>query len=178
MQSSEAKRRLIYRGTKLDLALQSVATRDGGSIDREVVIHRGAVALLVYVDADHLCLVRNVRYAVGETLLEVPAGTIDEGESPAETAARELKEETGYTAASIKPAGSWWVSPGILNERMYLFECTDLTPGESALAPDERLEPVIVPWHVALAMIADGRIQDAKSMLAILLTAKRRESSA
>jgi ADP-ribose pyrophosphatase len=169
MSSDHPPRRIIYRGTKIDLALQLITRADGSTVEREVVLHRGAVALLAVVDADHLCLVRNRRYAVGATLLEVPAGTIDPGELPEATAARELREETGYTAERLQKLTSWWVSPGVFNECMHLFACTGLTPGPNDLAPDEELEPVVVSWDDALRMVADQRISDAKSMLAIFL---------
>lgn len=162
-------RRIIYQGRKIDLALQPVRLSDGSTAPREVVLHRGAVALLPMVDSDRVCLVRNTRYAVGQTLLEVPAGTLDSLESPETTAHRELQEETGYLAGRIELISSWWVSPGVMNERMYLYRCLDLTQGASAPEPDEQLEPVIISWTDALAMVMDGRIQDAKSMLAILL---------
>jgi ADP-ribose pyrophosphatase len=162
-------RRVIYRGLKIDLALQPVRLADGGVADREVVLHRGAVALVPMVDPDHVCLVTNHRHAVGETLLEVPAGTIDEGESPDQTAPRELAEETGYHAARITFLRSWHVSPGVMNEHMFLYLCEDLTPGPTDHQPDERLETRVVAWSEALAMVHDGRISDAKTMLAILL---------
>ena len=169
MPDTHPARRLIYLGRKIDLALQEVTLADGSKAEREVVLHRGAVALLPFVDDDHVCLVRNARYAVGKTLLEVPAGTIDRGESPDETAPRELKEETGYDAGRIERVAEWFVSPGVFTERMYLYVCTDLRPGQTEHQADERLEPVIVAWTDALAMARDGRIEDAKSMLAILL---------
>lgn len=162
-------RRVIYQGRKIDLALQEVQLADGSKAEREVVVHRGAVALVPMVDANHVCLVKNDRYAVETTLLEVPAGTIDVGESPDQTAPRELSEETGYRAGKITRIAEWFVSPGVMTERMYLYLCEDLTPGPTQHQPDERLEPVIVAWSEALAMIRDGRIVDAKSMLAILL---------
>jgi ADP-ribose pyrophosphatase len=162
-------RRIIYRGHKIDLALQAVPLGDGGVAEREVVLHRGAVALLALVDDDHLCLVRNERYAVGRTLLEVPAGTLEPGEAPEAAAARELREETGYRAGRIEPLGGWWVSPGVMSERMHLYRCTGLTPGPTAHQPDERLEPVVVSWAEAIEMVRDGRIDDAKTMLALLI---------
>ncbi len=167
-------RRIIYRGRKIDLALQSIALADGTAAEREVVIHPGAVALVPMVDADHVCLVRNLRYAAGRTLLEVPAGTLDPGELPDSAAPRELAEETGYRAGRIELLRDWWVSPGLFTERMSLYLCEDLTPGPTEHQPDERLEPVIVPWAEALAMVADGRIDDAKTMLALLLCEARR----
>jgi ADP-ribose pyrophosphatase len=168
-ESPPPARRIVYRGLKIDLALQQVPLADGGFAEREVVVHRGAVALVPMVDPDHVCLVTNDRYAVGETLLEVPAGTIDEGETPDRTAPRELAEETGYRAGKITFLRSWFVSPGVMSERMFLYLCEDLTPGPTDLQPDERLETRIVPWPEALAMALDGRIKDAKTILALLL---------
>jgi ADP-ribose pyrophosphatase len=160
-------RRVIYRGLKIDLALQSVPLADGTFSDREVVVHRGAVALVPMVDDQHVCLVENQRYAIGKTLLEVPAGTIDLGESPEQTAERELQEETGYRAGRMRLIRDWYVSPGVMTERMYLFLCDDLEPGPTHLELDERLKTVIVRWADALAMIESGRIEDAKTMLAL-----------
>ena len=167
-------RRVIFRGRKIDLALQAVPLADGTASEREVVVHRGAVALVAMVDAGHVCLVRCHRYAVGRTLLEVPAGTIDPGESPDVTAARELREETGYTAGRLARVAEWYVSPGVMTERMYVYLCTDLRPGPTEHQPDERIEPVVVPWDEAIEMAHDGRIEDAKSMLALLLCDRHR----
>ena len=82
---------------------------------------------------------------VGKTLLEVPAGTIDEGESPEQTAERELQEETGYRAGTIRRLRDWYVSPGVMTERMYLFLCEDLEPAPAPRARRET-QDVIVPW--------------------------------
>ncbi len=174
MPDSNPARRLIYRGLKIDLALQRVPLADGTHVDREVVLHRGAVALVPMVDEHHVCLIQNQRYAVGKTLLEVPAGTIDAGETAAQTAERELLEETGYRAARIRPIREWYVSPGVMNERMYLFVCEDLEPGPVRHQPDERIVTVIVPWTDAMAMVDDGRIEDAKTMLAITIVDRLR----
>ena len=168
--------RILYRGRKIDLALRPVTLADGSTAEREVVLHRGAVALLPMLDGDRVCLIRNRRYAIGKTLLEVPAGTIDPGEPPDACAARELREETGYVAGRLTLLTEWWVSPGLFTERMYLFRCDDLRPGRHALEPDEAIEPVEVPWDDAVAMALDGRIEDAKSMLAILYWDRRRSA--
>lgn len=168
MSETSKPRRTVYRGRKIDLALQTVVLADGSSAEREVVVHRGAVALVPMVDPDHVCLIENYRYTIDKTLLEVPAGTIDAGESPDETAPRELTEETGYIAGKITRIRDWFVSPGVMNERMYLYLCEDLRPGPTNHQPDEQLKPVVVPWADAVRMVLAGRIEDAKTMVAIL----------
>jgi ADP-ribose pyrophosphatase len=169
MSDAELSRRVIYRGSKIDLALQSIRLHDGTLAEKEVVLHRGAVALVPMVDDERVCLVRNERYAVNQTLLEVPAGTIEPGESPDQTAERELLEETGYRAGRMRRIREWFVSPGVMNERMYLYLCEDLVAGPSQLAPDERLQCIVVPWSGAMLMAEDGRIEDAKTLIALLV---------
>jgi ADP-ribose pyrophosphatase len=176
MNDPQPTRRMIFRGRKIDLALQEVALRDGTMAEREVVLHRGAVALVPMVDDGHVCLVRNRRYTVDRMLLEVPAGTIDPGESADQTAERELLEETGYRAGRIRRIREWFVSPGVMNERMYLYVCEDLRPGPVRPELDEVLETVIVPWDEALAMADDGRIEDAKTLLALFICERMRRS--
>jgi ADP-ribose pyrophosphatase len=174
MDDTTAHRRVIYRGRKIDLALQPVRLADGTMADREVVVHRGAVALVPMVDADHVCLVENGRYAVGRTLLEIPAGTIDPGETPDATAPRELAEETGFRAGRIRRIAEWYVSPGVMNERMFLYLCEELTLGPADHQPDEQLKNVVLPWTEAVAMALEGRIEDAKTRLALLLVDRMR----
>ena len=170
-------RRVIYRGKKIDLALQEVTLADGSTADREVIVHCGAVALVAMVDADRVCLQSNRRYSVGKTLIEVPAGTIDPGETPDETAPRELAEETGFRAGKVTKISEWWVSPGVFTERMHLYLCEDLTPGPTEHQPDETLANVIVPWSEAMAMIDDGRIDDAKTIVALTICDRRRRTA-
>jgi ADP-ribose pyrophosphatase len=149
---------------------------DGSVRTREVVIHPGSVVVVPLVSAASVCLVEVVRVAVGETLLELPAGTLDRDEPPLATAARELAEETGYRAGRIEPAGSFWMSPGILRERMHLFVAHDLVPGPQALEPGEQIRTRLVPWGEAVAMCRDGRIEDAKTIAGILLVEARRRA--
>jgi len=150
-------------------------SRHGGRREREVVVHPGSVVVLPLVDDDAVVLIEVVRVAVGRTLVELPAGTLDRpGEPPAEAAARELAEETGYRAGRLEPLGELWMSPGILRERMHLFVARDLQAGQQALEPGEFITPKVVAWHEAVAMCLDGRIDDAKSVAAILLADARR----
>jgi ADP-ribose pyrophosphatase len=141
-----------------------------------VVRHPGSVVIVPLVSSQEVCLVEVVRVAVGRTLLELPAGTLDRVESLEEAARRELAEETGYRAGRIVPAGEMWMSPGILRERMHLFVAEDLIAGPQALEPGEQIRTRVVTWDEAIAMCLDGRIDDAKTIAGLLLTAARRRS--
>jgi ADP-ribose pyrophosphatase len=141
---------------------------DGRIVTRETVQHPGAVVILPLLDDGRVCLIRNYRIAVDQTLLELPAGTLEPGEEPAVTAARELQEETGYRAARIEPLLQFFMSPGILNERMHLFLATGLAAGETALDAGEQIETCVVDWDEAMSLVAKGDVQDAKSLVALL----------
>ncbi|NDC62457.1 MAG: NUDIX domain-containing protein [Planctomycetia bacterium] len=147
---------------------------DGTVRDREIVQHPGSVVILPLPSADEVCLVEVVRVAVGRTLLELPAGTLDRVETLEQAARRELAEETGYRAGRIRAAGEFWVSPGILRERMHLFVAEDLVAGEQSLEPGEQIRTRVVGWDEAVAMCLDGRIADAKTIAGLLLEDRRR----
>jgi ADP-ribose pyrophosphatase len=165
---------LLFQGRRFRVERVAQPCADGSQRDREVIRHPGSVVIVPFVSPSEICLVEVVRVAVGRTLLELPAGTLDRDEPPIATAARELAEETGYRAGRIEPAGGYWMSPGILRERMHLFVARDLAAGEQALEPGELIQPRVVAWEEAVAMCLDGRIDDAKSVAAILAVAVRR----
>ena len=148
----------------------------GGERIREVVLHPGSVVVVPLLPDDRVCLIDVVRTAVGTTLLELPAGTLDREESLADAARRELREETGFLAGRIEPIGGLWMSPGILRERMHLFAASDLEAGPQALEPGEQISTRVVSWDDAVAMCLDGRIEDAKTIAAILMINARREA--
>jgi ADP-ribose pyrophosphatase len=141
---------------------------DGREHVKETVQHPGAVAILPLLDDGRVCLIRNWRVAVRKTLIELPAGTLEHGEDPAVTAARELIEETGYRASRVEALRSFTMSPGILNERMHLYLATGLTPGETALEAGEQIEPLLVAWSEAMRMAYDGEIEDAKTLVGLM----------
>ena len=136
---------------------------------REIVRHPGAVVVLPLLDDGRVCLICNYRISVKQTLIELPAGTLEPGEEPIQNAERELMEETGYRAAQLRQLHAFYLSPGILDERMHLFLATGLTAGETAREAGEEIDNLVVPWEEAVQMAVDGRIQDAKSIVGLLL---------
>jgi ADP-ribose pyrophosphatase len=170
-QSTEDKpmpRTIVYRGRKIQVAVDEEPGAGGQTVRRDVVLHPGAVAVLPLVDADHVCLLRNHRPAIGDTLWEIPAGTLEPGEPVADAAVRELAEETGYRAGRWQKLLEFFPSPGVLSERTHLFAAHDLTAGAAHPEADEQLEPHVVPWSQALAWALDGTIRDAKTLVALL----------
>jgi ADP-ribose pyrophosphatase len=103
-------RQIVHRGRKIEVALETSVLPDGETVERDLILHPGAVAILPLLDDGHVCLVRNLRPNVGETLWEIPAGTLEAGEAPAAAAVRELAEETGYTAASWRKLAEFFPS--------------------------------------------------------------------
>jgi ADP-ribose pyrophosphatase len=141
---------------------------DGKLHQREVVRHPGSVVILPCVDDAQVCLIRNYRAAVGKTLIELPAGTLEPGEDPQATAFRELIEETGYRAKEMRRLHAFYAAPGILDERMTLFAATNLTAGEPQREAGEQIENLLVSWNEALDMVRGGEICDAKTIVGLL----------
>jgi ADP-ribose pyrophosphatase len=158
----------LFAGERFRVVRRRQTLPDGRQHAREVILHPGAVTVLPLVTSDQVLLIRNYRLAVQQTLLELPAGTLEPGEDPREAALRELEEETGYRAESMQPLHSFWMSPGILQERMHLFVAQGLTRGVSRLEAGEQIEPLIVSWPEVLELIRSGSIQDAKTLVGLL----------
>jgi ADP-ribose diphosphatase len=144
-------------------------TSDGQMRTRAVVRHPGAVTVIPMIDDDHVCLIRNFRVSVDQTLIELPAGTLEPPEPPIQAAHRELREETGYQAGTMKELHSFYLSPGILDERMHLYVATDLKEVGAAREPGEEIENMIVTWDEALRMVDSCEIQDAKTIVGLLM---------
>ena len=162
-------RELVHAGRKIRVYRDTQTAPDGTVIVRDVIDHPGAVVILPVVSASEVCLLRNTRFVVGETLWEIPAGTLEPGEDPLDAAKRELAEETGYTAATWTAKGYLFASPGVLNERLYLYFAESLTPGPQRLEADEEMTAHTLPLAEAVAMCLDGRVRDCKTVTALLM---------
>ncbi len=158
----------IYAGRVVSLRLDDVELPSGRAETREIVEHRGAVAIVALTPTRDVLLVRQFRSAVGRRLLELPAGTMEPGETGEACAQRELAEEVGMRAERWRPLGSVFPSPGFLTEVVHLFVADDLSP-QTAAAEEEDLEVVSVPLPEARGLVLAGEICDAKSVAGILL---------
>lgn len=159
---------MVYKGKIINLRVDQVSFPGGKTGFREVVEYAGAVAI-VPVDAEgQLLLVRQYRYAVGKTLLELPAGKLEPCEDIQASASRELLEETGHEAVNLKHLISFFSTPGFTNEKLHIFLATGLKLKEQNLDEDEFIDVIQVPFEKAVDMIWKGEICDAKSVAGIL----------
>jgi ADP-ribose pyrophosphatase len=161
-----------WTGRRISVRVDEVERADGHRTTREIVEHPGAVAILAW-DGDRLAMVRQWRHATGRALLEIPAGTLEPDEPPAETARRELAEECGLAAATWEEGPRFFTAPGFCTELMHLYLATDLTDAPSLADADEQIEPSWMTLADGLAAIDDGRIVDAKSIAGIGWLARR-----
>lgn len=162
-------RALLHRGAKFDYEEVTVHRPGAAPVKRQLVRHPGAVVVLPLLDNGDVVLIRNWRASVEGWMWELPAGTLERGEEPAACAARELREETGYQAATIRALGRFHTSPGLSDEVMWAFVATGLAAGPQRLEAGEQIGVAVTPRARALGMIASGDLTDAKSMLALLL---------
>jgi ADP-ribose pyrophosphatase len=163
-------RELLHKGRKFDL--EKVTRADGSGVSREVIRHPGAVAILPILETPgrdpQVLFVHNERAAVGKRLLELPAGTREQGEPPELTAGRELIEETGYQAAKITKICAFYTTPGLTDELMHAYVARGLTFVGQRLEADESMTVVPVPANDTLGMIDRGELSDAKTILILL----------
>lgn len=166
----------VFEGRVFNVTVDTV--REGElTYQRDVVHHHGSAVILPLFDDGTVALVRQYRHPAVRYLLEAPAGSLDEGERPDDGAARELQEELGLVAARMEKLSEFFVSPGFCEEKMWVFLATELTQGPQRLEEDEVLEVVRLPINDALEMISSGEIQDAKTIIALMLAAPRAGST-
>ena len=164
----------IYEGRVVSLRVDEIEVASGRNVRREVVDHPGAVVVVPIDDQGRILWVRQHRYAVGRDLLELPAGTLEHGETPEATARRELPEETGFAAAQWQRLGGFFTAPGFCTEYIHAFLATALTPEYAQGDEDEEMEVVPLSLDESLARIDSGEVEDAKSIAAILYYIRRR----
>jgi ADP-ribose pyrophosphatase len=170
--------RRVYSGRVLNLDVDTVRFPNGQSGELEMIRHPGAAAVVPVLTADgsedpQILLIRQYRYAAGGAIWEVPAGRLEEGESPEACARRELLEETGATAGRWDHLTTVYTTPGFTDERIHIFAARDLAvkPHETRRDPDEFMEVKPVSVSSAVGMIRDGEIIDAKTIVAVLFYA-------
>lgn len=166
---------LIYRGRVINLRVDNVRLPDGNRAMREVVEHSPAVGILAEADNGDIFLVRQYRYPVGEFLLEIPAGIIEDGEKPAETARRELQEEIGYDSLEMTEVGRFYTSPGFSSELIVLFHARDLIRSVRESDPDEFLEVIRLTIPELLEKVASGMIRDSKTLTSLFWYLRKKE---
>ncbi len=160
----------IFDGHLLHVKSDRVRLPNGHEAVREWIKHPGAAAVVPYFDNGDVLLVKQYRYPVGQITLEIPAGKLDApGEDPKDCALRELSEETGYSAATIEKLGMIATTVGFSDEYIHLYAAKNLQRGEQHPDDDEFINALRMPFAEALTMIKDGRIIDAKSIIALLM---------
>ena len=162
----------VFEGPVFNVTVDTVSEGEH-TYKRDVVHHPGSAVIIPVHDDGTVVLVKQYRHPAVRYLLEAPAGTLAEGERPEVGAARELQEELGLVAARLEKLSEFFVSPGFLEEKMWVFLATDFSEGQQQLDDDEFLDIVRLPLAEALEMITSGEIQDAKTIIGLMLAAPR-----
>jgi ADP-ribose pyrophosphatase len=168
--------RRVYNGRIFGIDVVTVRFPNGSTGELEILRHPGASAVVPFLsdpagEDPQILLIKQYRYAAGGFIYEVPAGRIDEGETPEQCAERELREETGCTAERLEYMYMMYTTPAFTDERIYLYMAVGLTHGETSHESDEFMSMEPMPLSRALELIRDGEIKDAKTALAILYAA-------
>ena len=162
----------VFDGRVVKVTVDTVSEGDL-TYQREVVHHPGSAVIVPVHDDGTVSLVRQYRHPTVRYLLEVPAGTLSDGERPEAGAARELEEELGLVAEHLEKLAEFFVSPGFLEEKMWVYLATGLSQGKAQPDEDEVLDIIRLPIADALEMISSGEIQDAKTIIGLILSAPR-----
>ncbi len=160
------KKNYIYEGKILTLRCDDAELPDGKPCKREIIEHSGGACVL-FVRDEKVLLVRQYRYAYGESVYELPAGKLEKGEDPAKAAARELEEEAGLKADELKLLYLVYPTPGYTNEKLYIYEATSATEGEKHLDEGEFLDAEFIPLKQVKEMLKRGEIRDAKTIIGL-----------
>lgn len=168
---------IVYPGRAFTIRRDLVRLPDGRTSKLDIVEHHGSVVLIPIDDDGNLLFVRQYRHAARLDMLELPAGTLDEGEEPEVCAARELREETGQAAKRLENLGGFYLAPGYSTEYMHVFLASGLYPAPLQADADEFLQVQPVPLAEALQMTRQGLLPDAKSLAALWMAGSHLERS-
>ena len=166
----------IYEGRIIDLNIETAIMPDGRKVDLEIVRHPGGACALPLHDNGDVTLIRQFRHAADGVIWEVPAGRLEVGEGAKDCAIREMREEAGLLAGTVEKLGEFVSTPGFCSEIVHIYLAESLSYCEQALEDDEYLEVVRVPFDEALDKVDSGEIKDGKTVLALLLTARRKNA--
>ncbi len=171
-------RTFFHRGRVFDISCDALQLASGARLELDVIHHLGGAAVLPVFDNDDVLLIQQYRHPAGQVLLEAPAGRLELGEDPETAARRELAEETGYQAARLTFIAKFYALPGYSAEMLHCFLATGLTPGAPRPDADEDIRAVRMPFAAARALVDNGGIIDAKTMMTILFADARRRDGA
>lgn len=173
MNFSILQRETIYQGRAFEVEKVYLRLPDGAVRPYDLVQHSGSVTIVPLDDQGNILFVKQYRIGVGEELLELPAGVLNDGEDPLTCAGREIREETGMAAQKLEMLGDFYLAPGYSSEHMYIFLASGLYPAPLEQDADEFLELVAIPAGQVLEMAQNGELRDAKSLAALMLAQKR-----
>lgn len=165
--------RWIHRGKFLSLRQDEIDFPNGVHQTWDIVVHKGAVAIIPLTASGEVILVEQFRRAIGRITLEIPAGLLDPDETPLACAQRELQEETGFKAGSLSSLGCYYSSPGAFTEKIHLFIAKDLTESRLIADDTDQIDVHILSLEAALKLVGDGTICDAKTALALLMVGQK-----
>ena len=159
---------ILLKTRKFKVVHRMVDTGSGEPVGKDLILHPGAAVVLPITDDGKVVMVRNWRWAIARELLELPAGTLEPLEEPHDCAYRELEEETGFTAGTLRPLCRFYTSPGVMTELIYAFVATELTEGQQHLSSDEKISVEIMSFEEIDHLIRIGKIMDAKTLATFL----------
>lgn len=165
---------ILFEGPVFQVARHWLREPSGKSIMRDVVLHQGGAGGLPIFEDGNVALVRQYRHPAGRELLEIPAGKIEQDETPELTAAREIEQEIGVTVGRLEKVAEFYSTPGFCQEKLYIYLATELTPGKQNLDFDEELEIVYLSLADALSLVEQGIIEDAKTIIALSWASQRK----
>ena len=162
----------IFKGVVFDVERDRLHEESGIEVVRDVVRHPGGAGALPLFDDGRVALVKQYRHPARRELLEIPAGRIEDGETPEQCAAREVEQEIGFRAGRMEKLAEFYSTPGFCEERLYVYLATELTSGSQNLDHDELIEIVYLPLDEAVRMAERGGIEDSKTIIALLMAGK------